>query len=189
MAQSQSSRDLCLRFRRYVTASPARLDTSLPAATLAGRDLHPLVCISFPWRTLWPPPTPLSRVRPAFGGRLIPSVTRWVMPRRVEVSSVPFNPVRASHPQYPESPSRLHLVSHPSRDFSLRADFRRSAGPPYTRLFQNNRLAELYETARFTRLRAARLRVSTVWIWGHVCPTLFPRFSHHPRVRHSYTAN
>jgi hypothetical protein len=145
--------------------------------------------LSAPSTVLWPPPTPLSRVRPAFGGRRIPSVTRWVMPRRVEVSSVPFNPVRASHPQYPESPSRLHLVSHPSRDFSLRADFRRSAGPPYTRLFQNNRLAELYETARFTRLRAARLRVSTVWIWGHVCPTLFPRFSHHPRVRHSYTAN
>jgi len=48
VAQSQSSRDLCLRFRPYVTAPPARLDTSLSATTLAGRDSHPLVCINFP---------------------------------------------------------------------------------------------------------------------------------------------
>ena len=56
MAQSQSSRDLCLRFRPCVTAPPARLDTSLSATTLAGRDFHPLVCISFSWRTLRVPP-------------------------------------------------------------------------------------------------------------------------------------
>ena len=43
VARSQSSRDLCLRFRPCVTAPPARLDTSLSATTLAGRDSHPLV--------------------------------------------------------------------------------------------------------------------------------------------------
>ena len=52
VAQSQSSHDLCLRFRRCVTTSPARLDTSLSATTLAGGDSHPLVCISFSWRTI-----------------------------------------------------------------------------------------------------------------------------------------
>src|SRR5450631_3269141 len=66
VAQSQSSRDLCLRFRPCVTAPPARLDTSLSATTLAGRDSHPLVSISFSWRTLRcsPPLSSASVFRP-----------------------------------------------------------------------------------------------------------------------------
>ena len=37
------------------------------------------------------------------------------------------------------------------------------------------------------QLRAVYLHVPTAWIGDHVYPTLFPRFSHHPHVRHSYT--
>src|ERR1700679_3878370 len=56
------------------------------------------VLLSPPSQVLCPPPTPLSRVSQAFGGRLIPSITWQVRPRRVEVSTVPLSSVHTSHP-------------------------------------------------------------------------------------------
>jgi hypothetical protein len=61
--------------------------------------------------------------------------------------------------------------------------------PPYTVLSQHCRTAEVYEACKVHLRYGLCLRAPTVWVGGHVYPALFPRFSHHPRVRHSYTGN
>jgi len=87
------------------------------------------VLLSSPSAVLWPPPTPLSRIPPDFGGCLIPSVTRQVGPRRVEVSFVPLGSVCASHPLYPGFRLRLRMASSSTGGTGLRPRSRDSAGP------------------------------------------------------------
>jgi uncharacterized membrane protein (UPF0182 family) len=57
-------------------------------------------------------------------------------------------------------------------------------------LSQHKCMADIYEAYQGSlALRAVQLRAPTVWVWGHVFPTLFPRLGRPPRVRHSYTGN
>jgi hypothetical protein len=103
------------------------------------------VLLSLPSQVLWPPPTPLSRISRAFGGRLIPSITWSVTPRRVEVSTVPLSSIHTSHSLYPEFLPWLRIVRSSTRVRGLRPHSKDSAEPPYTALSQHICAAEVYE--------------------------------------------
>ena len=75
----------------------------------------------------------------------MPSITRSVKPRRVEVSTVPLSSVHTSHSLYPEFLPWLRLVRSSTRDHGLRPHSKDSAEPPYTALSQHICAAEIYE--------------------------------------------